>query len=84
MADFRRILGDSSGQTDTAVTLTAGSIVAGFGLNAFAFAMGFGSLAVLVVGTVVAADLFFAGWWLVVNALVLVVRIALAEGPYSQ
>lgn len=77
-------MADASGQTDAAVTLTAGSVVVGLGLNGFGIALGSGSLAILVVGTVVSAVLLFAGWWLVVNALVLVVRIALAEGPYSQ
>lgn len=84
MASFERTAGDSSGQTDAAVTLAAGSVVVGLGLNGFGFALGFGSPVVLVVGTVVSALVFFAGWWLVVNALVLVVRIVLDEGPYSQ
>ncbi|WP_122090221.1 hypothetical protein [Halalkalicoccus subterraneus] len=77
-------MADSSGQTDAAVTLTAGSIVAGLGVNGFGFALGSGSLAVLVVGAIISALVLFAGWWLVVNALVLVVRIALSEGPHSQ
>jgi hypothetical protein len=70
-------------RTDAAMTLSGGMLAVLLGIYGFGFVSAVSFPLVLVV-PVVSLVLFFVGWWLVADALVLVVRIALDESYGSR
>ncbi|MCH7659362.1 MAG: hypothetical protein IH933_01870 [Euryarchaeota archaeon] len=70
-------------RTDAAMTLCAGMLAVLLGICGIALTPTVSFPLVLVV-PVVSLVLFFVGWWLVVKALVLVVRIGIDEVTHSQ
>ena len=70
-------------RTDAAIRLSGGMFAVLLGIYGFGLTWAVSFPLVLVV-PVVSLVLFFVGWWLVVKALVLVVRIGIDEVTHSQ